>query len=175
MGLELRWMPRSTCCHHRAEQAAAGSCRLTNDRIDGQERATPDGMHEGVCLSGFLLLFLQEKGSLANGVAKRFAMRSSTEANSTLMFQTDSAQDLASPMPPLRPASLAPRPSSPPSPQTLLHSAACWCPPWASPLACAARAPPTLSLPWSLAPALPRRGGRVRHPHCWQSWAMARA
>ena len=36
------------------------------------------------------------------GVAKRFATRSSTEANATLMFQTDSAQDLASPMPPLR-------------------------------------------------------------------------
>ncbi len=46
----------STCMPppSRAEQSKEqrGSCGLTNDRIDGQERATPDGMHEGVCLSG---------------------------------------------------------------------------------------------------------------------------
>ncbi len=35
-------------------------------------------------------------------VAKRFATRSSSETNAIPMFQTDSAQDLASPMPPLR-------------------------------------------------------------------------
>ena len=34
-----------------------------------------------------------------NGVAKRFAMRSSTGKNATLMFHTNSAPELASPMP----------------------------------------------------------------------------
>ncbi len=50
--------------HAAAEQSNARSSgkRLINDRIDGQERATPDGMHEGVCLSGLLLLFLTREG-----------------------------------------------------------------------------------------------------------------
>ena len=60
-------MRRSPMCSHRAEQRKhskeqRGSCRLTNDQIDGQERATPDGMHEGVCLSGYFLLFLIREG-----------------------------------------------------------------------------------------------------------------
>jgi hypothetical protein len=54
-------MPRSTCCCHRAEQAAAGSCRLTNDRSDAQERAALDGMHQGVCLGRTFLWFLTKE------------------------------------------------------------------------------------------------------------------
>ncbi len=50
--------------HAAAEQSNARSSgkRLINDQIDGQERATPDGMHEGVCLDGLFLLFLTSEG-----------------------------------------------------------------------------------------------------------------
>ncbi len=77
-------------------RASGSGKRLANDRSNAQERATLDGMHQGVCLGRTFLWFLT-KCSLANGVARRFAMHFTHRTTATLALQTDSAPGLASP------------------------------------------------------------------------------
>ena len=64
-----------------ARIARGNGKRLTNDRSDAEERATLDGMHQGVCLGRTFLWFLTKEVFAREWCRERgkSAMRSSTE------------------------------------------------------------------------------------------------